>query len=85
MVHSVLVIWGCVDLWLWDLDHLYLFDECVEFCIYQSLDQAVCNHLSDAHVGQFDLSCSDLVSDIMVLDVNVLGSGMEDKFVLQSN
>lgn len=65
------------------LCYIHLFDEGVEFCVCQRLCQAVCNHLGGGHVGQLDSFRSNLISDIVVLDVNMLCSRVENRIVCQ--
>ncbi len=66
------------------LSHLHLLGKGVELCVCWGLRQAVGNHLASGHGGQFDLCCLHLILDVLVLDVDVLGPGVEYWVVSQS-
>ena len=53
--------------------------------MYQKLGHVVGNHLVSRHVSKVDFSSNYLISDIMILDVNVLCLRMEDGVVDESN
>lgn len=58
--------------------HAHLVDKSAELALGKSFCQAVGNHLRGWDVGQVDSSRGYLVFDVMMLDVDVLGSCMED-------
>lgn len=58
--------------------HAHLVDKSAELALGKSFCQAVGNHLRGWDVGQVDSSREYLVSDVIMLDVDVLGSCMED-------
>lgn len=65
------------------LVHPDLIDKAVELDVCQGLCKAVGNHLVGWNVGKLDSSCSHLVTDVVVLDVDMLRPGMEDRVVCQ--
>lgn len=62
------------------LYHAYLLNEGVEFRICQRLYLAIYNHLNNGNIAQFNSLYSKLISDEVVLDVNV-GQSMENRVV----
>ena len=71
---------GCADQ---VLGHIHLLDETMELEVGQSFCKAVSNHLFRWDVGQLDSLGCNLIADVMVLDVDVLGPRMEDWVVCQ--
>lgn len=51
----------------------------------QGLGQSIGNHLIGGHVGELDPICRHLISNIPMLDVDMLGLGVEDRIVSQSH
>lgn len=64
---------------------MHLIKKLVEFCIRQKLGQAVSNHLVNGHIGKVNSSNSYFVSDVMVLDIDVLCLRIEDRILSKSN
>lgn len=56
----------------------------MEFDVRQGLCQAVCNHLLSWNVRELDSFRGHFVTDIVMLDVNMLCSGVEDGVVSKS-
>lgn len=67
------------------LGHLHLSDKPVEFDVCQGLCEAIGNHFICWDVREFDLLHCNLIANIMMLDVYMLGPGMEDRVVGQGN
>lgn len=55
----------------------------MELDVCQSLCQAICDHLIGWDVGKLDPFGSHLIADIMVLNVDVFCSRMENRIVGQ--
>lgn len=67
------------------LGHPHLVNEAVELDMCQCLREAVGNHLVSWYIGEFDSSFPHLVTDVMVLEIDVFRPGMEDGVVCQCN
>lgn len=67
------------------LGHVHLLQESEEFGMCERLCQAIGNHLSSGHIREIDPSSRYFTPDVTVLDVNVLGPGMEDGVLCQCN
>ena len=59
----------------------HLINEAVELDVCQGLPEAVSNHLISWNVGELDSSCSHLVTDVVMLDIDMFCLGVEDKVV----
>lgn len=57
----------------------------MEFDVCQGLREAIGNHFTYWDVREFDPLRCNLIANIMMLDVYVLGPGMEDRVVGQGN
>lgn len=65
------------------LGYIHLFDELMELAIRQGLYKAVCNHLVYRNIWEIDYLWNHLVTDIVVLDIDMLSLWMEDWIVGQ--
>ena len=65
------------------LVHPHLINEAVELEVCQGLREAVGHHLVSWNVGELDSSCSHLITDVVVLDIDMLRLGVEDRVVCQ--
>ncbi len=54
------------------LVHPHLINEAVELDVCKSLREAVGNNLVSWNIGELDSSCSHLVTDVVVLDIDIL-------------
>lgn len=67
------------------LSHMYLIQKPVELCMRQRLGLAVGNHIVNKHVNEVDSSNSYLVSNVMMLDINLLCLRVKNRIVNKSN
>ena len=67
------------------LCYSHLFDKGIDFCLYQWFCQTVWDYLNNKDITQLNSYFSNLTSGIMVLDVNMLGHGIEHRVVDQRN
>ncbi len=65
------------------LVHLHLINEAVELDVCQGLREAVGHHLVSGNVEELDSSFYHLVTDVLVLDIDILCLGVEDRVVCQ--
>ena len=66
-------------LFLWQtLGHPHLFDEAVEFNVGQGFYKVVYNHLIGWDVLKFDPLWTYFITDVIVLDINMICSWIED-------
>lgn len=56
--------------------HVHLFDKTVELCVCKGFCQPIGNYLGSWNVLEVDPPSSHFVTDVVVLDVNVLCSSM---------
>ncbi len=52
----------------------------MEFDVSESLCKAVCNHLVGWNVREFDSLRGHLVTDVVVLDIDVFAGGAENQY-----
>lgn len=69
---------------LLSLGHLHLLDKGVELCMCQGFCQTVGNHLASRHISQFDPPGLHLISNVVVLNIDVFGPGVKYWVVCQS-
>lgn len=55
------------------LGHIHLFDEVIKFDVGQSLCKDVYNHLIGQDIREFNSFQGHFITDIMVLDIDMLG------------
>ncbi len=66
------------------LGHVHLFDESMKLDVSQGLCKAVCNYLVGWDIREFDSLWGHLITDVVVLDIDMFGPGVEDWVVGQS-
>ena len=66
------------------LGHLHLLYESEKLDVGEDFCKPVGNHLFGRDIRKLDFLCSYLISNVVVLDVDVLRSRMEDWIVSQS-
>lgn len=67
------------------LCHIHLIQKTVEFGIYQRLNETVGNYFVSGYIYEIDSTSGYLISDIMILNINVFGSRIKDWVVGKSN
>ncbi len=65
------------------LVHPCLINEAVELDVCQGLREAVGYHLVSWNVEELDSSCSHLVTDVVMLDIDMFCPGVKDRVVCQ--
>lgn len=55
------------------LGHIHLLNEAIELDASQGLRKAVCNHLVGRDVRELDSLRGHLITDVVVLDIDMLG------------
>lgn len=63
------------------LVYFYLINKAMKLDVCQSLCKVVGNHLVSWNIKKFNSSCSYLITDVVVLDINILCSKVKDKIV----
>ncbi len=63
--------------------HPHLINGAVELDVCQGLREAVSNYLVSWNVGKLDSSCSHFVTDVVMLDIDILRPGVKDRVVCQ--
>ena len=53
----------------------------MEFCVCKRSGEGISSHQLGGYIGEINLSNSQFITDIAMLNVNVLGPRMEDRVV----
>lgn len=81
---AVYMAWKMVAMLTIVLSHPYLFNKFVELDIGESFYKPISDHLFSRVIQEFDFFWSYLISNIVMLDINIFYSWVEDWIVSQS-
>lgn len=67
------------------LVYLHLINEAIEPDICQEIYKAIGNHLVNWNIGKLNSSCSYLITNVVVLDINMFCPGIQNMIVCKCN